>query len=227
MTCLLKRIHLLMISVPDAHLMEKYTNWMLIVVHWGHSISNCVFLCTRHCFLFLKIFFFFLLHILPLFQLKMTTNATDMEIDTNVPATEFMDEDPPNEINSIASLIDDLKNEDVTFRLISVKKLNIIANALGEERTRSELVPFLQGSFKFFCFVLFAFFFYFELKKTRCFLYIESLDDEDEVLFALAEELEKLVGAVGGSEYAYCLLSPLENIAAVEEATVRDKVYFK
>lgn len=41
---------------------------------------------------------------------------------------------------------------------------------------------------------------------------------------ALAEELGKLVDAVGGKEYAYYLLPPLENIAAVEEATVRDKV---
>lgn len=41
---------------------------------------------------------------------------------------------------------------------------------------------------------------------------------------ALADELGKLVDAVGGKEYAYYLLPPLENIAAVEEATVRDKV---
>lgn len=74
-----------------------------------------------------------------------TNNTTDMEIDTNVPTTEFMDEDPPNEINTIATLIDDLKNEDVTFRLASIKKLNVIANAFGVERTRNELVPFLQG----------------------------------------------------------------------------------
>jgi serine/threonine-protein phosphatase 2A regulatory subunit A len=52
----------------------------------------------------------------------------------------------------------------------------------------------------------------------------ESIDDEDEVLLVLAEELGNLVPSVGGSEYAYYLLPPLENIAAVEEATVRDKV---
>ncbi len=54
--------------------------------------------------------------------------------------------------------------------------------------------------------------------------FIESIDDEDDVLLALAEELGKLVDAVGGVEYAYYLLPPLENIAAVEEASVRDKV---
>lgn len=56
------------------------------------------------------------------------------------------------------------------------------------------------------------------------FIIIESLDDEDEPLLALAEGLGNLVDAVGGSEYANCLLPPLENIAAVEEASVRDKV---
>lgn len=54
--------------------------------------------------------------------------------------------------------------------------------------------------------------------------HIESIDDEDDVLLALAEELGQLVEAVGGAEYAYYLLPPLENIAAVEEASVRDKV---
>jgi serine/threonine-protein phosphatase 2A regulatory subunit A len=74
---------------------------------------------------------------------------TDMDIDTTtVPPTEFMDEDPPainEETTNVAALIDELKHEDVTFRLNSIKKLDIIANALGIERTRNELVPFLQG----------------------------------------------------------------------------------
>ncbi len=41
---------------------------------------------------------------------------------------------------------DELKNEDVTLRLNSVKRLTMIAMALGEERTRNELVPFLAES---------------------------------------------------------------------------------
>lgn len=35
-----------------------------------------------------------------------------------------------------------------------------------------------------------------------------------------------MVEAVGGVEYAHYLLPPLENIAAVEEASVRDKVMY-
>lgn len=82
----------------------------------------------------------------------MPLNPTDMDIDTNttVPATEFMDEDPPaiiEESTNVATLIDELKHEDVTFRLNSIKKLDVIANALGVERTRNELIPFLQGTF--------------------------------------------------------------------------------
>lgn len=42
----------------------------------------------------------------------------------------------------------------------------------------------------------------------------------------LAEELPKLANAVGGSEYVYHLLAPLESIVAVEEATVREKVLY-
>lgn len=91
-----------------------------------------------------------------------TKSSSDMDIDSNVPTTEFMDEDPPNDINAIATLIDDLKNEDVTFRLNSIKKLDVIANAFGVERTRNELVPFLQGIIQKVAF------FYFHTLKNTC-----------------------------------------------------------
>jgi serine/threonine-protein phosphatase 2A regulatory subunit A len=44
------------------------------------------------------------------------------------------------------------------------------------------------------------------------------------VLTALSEELGNFVEYVGGPEYAHVLLSPLENLAAIEEPLVRDKV---
>jgi hypothetical protein len=53
---------------------------------------------------------------------------------------------------------------------------------------------------------------------------LDSTDDEDDVLQALAEELGKFVDYVGGPEYAYVLLQPLEAICAAEETVVRDKV---
>ncbi len=50
------------------------------------------------------------------------------------------------------------------------------------------------------------------------------MDDEDEVLLALAEELGNFVEYVGGPEHAVCLLAPLESLAQqVEETVVRDK----
>jgi serine/threonine-protein phosphatase 2A regulatory subunit A len=52
----------------------------------------------------------------------------------------------------------------------------------------------------------------------------ESVEDEDEVLTQLSEELGKFVDFVGGPEFAHVLLSPLENLAAIEEPLVREKV---
>ncbi|GFH14161.1 TOG domain-containing protein, partial [Haematococcus lacustris] len=47
------------------------------------------------------------------------------------------------ELLPIAILIDELKSDEPMRRLNSVTRLSTIAVALGEERTRSELVPFL------------------------------------------------------------------------------------
>lgn len=90
---------------------------------------------------------------------------------------------------------DELKNEDVALRLHSVRKLSTIALALGEERTRNELIPFIT----------------------------ESSDDEDEVLLALADELGRFLPYVGGPQYGHVLLTPLESLCSVEETVVRDK----
>jgi len=62
--------------------------------------------------------------------------------------------------------------------LNSIKKLSTIALALGVERTRVELIPFLT----------------------------ETIYDEDEVLLALAEQLGNFTSYVGGSDFAYTLL---------------------
>ena len=95
----------------------------------------------------------------------------------------------------IAVLIDELKNDDIQLRLNSTRKLSTISRALGEERTRKELIPFLS----------------------------ENNDDDDEVLSAMAEELGVFIPYVGGIEYAHVLLPPLETLCIVEETCVRDK----
>lgn len=70
----------------------------------------------------------------------------------------------------IAVLIDELRNEDVTLRLNSIRKLSTIALALGVERTRNELIQFLT----------------------------DTIYDEDEVLLVLAEQLGNFTPLVIG-----------------------------
>jgi serine/threonine-protein phosphatase 2A regulatory subunit A len=102
-----------------------------------------------------------------------------------------------NQIAPIAILMDELRSEDVQLRLNAIHRISTIALALGPDRAREELIVFLQ----------------------------ESVDDEDEVLLALAEELGRdFEEYIGGKEYAHLLLGPLENLSAVEETVVRDKV---
>uniref|UniRef100_A0A8C2EB57 Protein phosphatase 2, regulatory subunit A, beta a n=1 Tax=Cyprinus carpio TaxID=7962 RepID=A0A8C2EB57_CYPCA len=103
--------------------------------------------------------------------------------------------DSDDSLYPIAVLIDELRNEDVQLRLNSIKKLSTIALALGVERTRTELLPFLT----------------------------DTIYDEDEVLLALAEQLGNFTMLVGGPEYVHCLLPPLQSLATVEETVVRDK----
>lgn len=55
--------------------------------------------------------------------------------------------DIPDDLYPIAVLIDELKNEDVQARLNSISRITTIALALGPERTRTELMNFLQGTF--------------------------------------------------------------------------------
>lgn len=99
------------------------------------------------------------------------------------------------ELYPISVLIEELKSDDVSIRLNSIRRLSTIALALGDTRTRTELLPFLS----------------------------DSLDDEDEVLLAFAEELSKFVPLVGGAEHAHAILMPLEALAQVEETVVHDE----
>ena len=49
------------------------------------------------------------------------------------------------DLYQIAILIDQLKHDDVQFRVNASSNLTRIAQALGPERTRDELIPFLCG----------------------------------------------------------------------------------
>jgi serine/threonine-protein phosphatase 2A regulatory subunit A len=49
------------------------------------------------------------------------------------------------ELYPIGILVDELKNDDVQLRINAIRNLGTIAMALGPERTRDELIPFLNG----------------------------------------------------------------------------------
>jgi hypothetical protein len=103
---------------------------------------------------------------------------------------------PRNPLTSSLPSVDELRAEDVTLRLNALHRISTICLALGPERTRTELLAFLQ----------------------------ESLDDDDEILLALAEELGgNFVEYLGGPEHAHLVLPILEHLAGVEETLVRDK----
>ena len=104
-----------------------------------------------------------------------------------------MEED---ECDTILCLIDELKSEDQATRIHAINSLETIAEAIGEERTREELVPYTA----------------------------ELLDDDnEEVLVAIAGKLGDLSRYVGAGSSLVCLLPPLNTLAANEENLVRER----
>ena len=95
----------------------------------------------------------------------------------------------------IAVLLDELRHDNVRLRLNAHSRIKTIAKALGPDRTRTELVPYLT----------------------------ETVDDEDEVLYCLAGELGDFLDAIGGLQYAGNLTDALEHLSAIEETMVREK----
>ena len=102
-------------------------------------------------------------------------------------------------------IIDELKSDDIRKRIHSVKNINLIASTIGPERTKSELVPFLQGNI-----------------NERL---IELLDDEDEVLIELVESLSgSFLEYLGSPANQFIIIPLLESLCKVEEPNVREKV---
>jgi len=114
--------------------------------------------------------------------------AEPMEIDSP--------KDDPNSLEAlrpIAILIDELSQEDIQIRIGALKQVTRIASALGPERTRTELIPYLT----------------------------DMLDDDDEVLRIICEVLLQLLELVGGKEYFHTLIPPYETLCVVEENSIR------
>lgn len=82
------------------------------------------------------------------------------------------------------------------MRVNAIRRIQTIALALGPNKTRTDLIPFLNSI---------------------------SQEDEDEVLTVLAEELGNLTEFIGGPNYVYLLLPTLDGMAGCEESLVREK----
>ena len=98
--------------------------------------------------------------------------------------------------DSILYFIDELKSEDLNTRLHAVNSLDLIAAAIGEEKTCSELIPFIS-----------------ELVE----------DENEEVLLALASKISELPAYLGDSVHIPRLLLPLTSLCTSEEVYVQQR----
>uniref|UniRef100_A0A7S3ENB3 TOG domain-containing protein n=1 Tax=Rhodosorus marinus TaxID=101924 RepID=A0A7S3ENB3_9RHOD len=105
------------------------------------------------------------------------------------------DTDNHDETQAAATLIDGLKGPELSIRVTATQGLSKIGAALGPERTRDELLPFLA----------------------------ETIEDDDEVLKALAQVLGDMLDVVGGAKHVASLIPLLEVLAASEERAVREE----
>ena len=104
--------------------------------------------------------------------------------------------DPKTTLYPITVLMDELKTDDKKKKIDCIKNLDTVAIALGAERTRNELMPYIM----------------------------DLMDDDEEVLGTLAEVLNgDFLDHVGGPLFAPNVFKPLERLCEVEEVSVKDK----
>jgi len=99
-----------------------------------------------------------------------------------------------------STLLEDLRHNETSVKINAVQNLNVICLALGKERSRTELLPYLS----------------------------ELIDEEDdEFLVELAKKLSEFLNFIGGITHLSKLLAVVELLMCVEEKTVRDEVTYK
>jgi serine/threonine-protein phosphatase 2A regulatory subunit A len=99
------------------------------------------------------------------------------------------------------SLLDELRSEEIKKRINSVSQLKTIATALGPDRTRNELVPFLNGI---------------GLND------IEFVDDDEQVLVLLINTLKDFGAMIGGDHHEKCLIPLLISFCRSDEKTASE-----
>ena len=92
------------------------------------------------------------------------------------------------------SLIEDLKNPETKIKINAIHNLREISFALGRERTRKELLPYLKSCID---------------------------EEEDEALVELAKILGNFIDCIGGINYIKELFNILEAILIVDESNIR------
>lgn len=102
-------------------------------------------------------------------------------------------------MQSVASMIDDMRCDDQKKRIAAIKNMTTVAATLGPDRTRTELLPYLQDII---------------------------MDDDEETLLVLADSLGSILREVGGAAHALALIGVLEKLCSIEEPAVRERVSF-
>jgi serine/threonine-protein phosphatase 2A regulatory subunit A len=108
--------------------------------------------------------------------------------------------------DALELLRDELCETDLQVQSEAMKRLHLVARALGPSRARDELIPYL---------------------KHLCSSKIEGKMDgklEDELLMLLAVEVKSLPPFLGGPDHSHLLLSGiLDTLCAADETVVREK----
>jgi len=118
-----------------------------------------------------------------------------------------MKENKPNNNNTPLSgkldqitatnLLEDLQNPDIKIKKNAFQNLRGISLALGRERTRKELLPYLKSCID---------------------------EEEDEIIIELAKVLSNFIDCIGGKQYIKELLNLLEIILTIDDHFVRIEI---
>ena len=113
------------------------------------------------------------------------------KINNNIPLSGKLDQ------ITATNLLEDLQNPDIKIKKNAFQNLRGISLALGRERTRKELLPYLKSCID---------------------------EEEDEIIIELAKVLSHFIDCIGGKQYIKELLNLLEVILTIDDHFVRIEI---
>ena len=113
------------------------------------------------------------------------------KINNNIPLSGKLDQ------ITATNLLEDLQNPDIKIKKNAFQNLRGISLALGRERTRKELLPYLKSCVD---------------------------EEEDEIIIELAKVLSNFIDCIGGKQYIKELLNLLEIILNIDDHFVRIEI---